>query len=108
MTSKRTERLRVGEKLHILESREDTTGITRVRCSRGWLSLTSRDNQPLLVPANEDELRPVAHYNLRDERQLLAQCDPWSQSLVRDHVGTLVRPVARKLPSLRAENGPAW
>ena len=102
MTSKRTERLRVGEKIHILESREDTTGVTRVRCSRGWLSLTSRDNQPMLVPVNEgDGANTLAHYNLRTPHELLSQCDPWSAPLELAQPGKL--PVLQMHVSDRGE-----
>ena len=88
LTSKRTERLRVGERLRILESRDDSAGRTRVRCSRGWLSLTSKRGDPLILPVGEEEAQGLhVAYQLLDTTDLLEQCDPWSSQMVRSIVG---------------------
>ena len=84
--SQRCERLRVGERLTIMESRE-FGGLTRVRCSRGWTSMWTRDNTPILVPADETDTQAVAEYQVRGEAELRLDCDPWSEVVSKAAAG---------------------
>ena len=48
LSSRQVGVLAVGEQVVILEERQNGCGQIRVRCSRGWSSLTTRDGTPLL------------------------------------------------------------
>jgi hypothetical protein len=81
LASKRVERLRAGEMLRILESRENSEGVSRVRCSRGWLSLTDASGNPLIEEERESEGVQFP-FKVRRPSELLQQCDPWSDAVV--------------------------
>ena len=67
--------------LRILESRENSEGVSRVRCSRGWLSLTDASGNPLIEEERESEGVQFP-FKVRRPSELLQQCDPWSDAVV--------------------------
>ena len=62
-------------------------GVTRVRFSRGWTSMWTKDNVPILVPADESDAQAVAEYRIRSPSMLMADLDPWSAPQAENAVG---------------------